>query len=64
MKILNCLLFFNRLAEIVERETETYLKMDPDPFDDRHPSKNNMHAYQNKVSISEEDSCIKKYPLF
>ncbi|XP_014672680.1 PREDICTED: protein VPRBP-like [Priapulus caudatus] len=27
----------NRLAEIVEKETEAYLKMDPDPFDDRHP---------------------------
>lgn len=28
-----------RLAELVERETEAYLKMDPDPFDDRHPSR-------------------------
>jgi len=26
-----------RLAEIIERETEAYYKMDPDPFDDRHP---------------------------
>jgi len=25
------------LAEIIERETEAYYKMDPDPFDDRHP---------------------------
>nr|CAI5830610.1 unnamed protein product [Callosobruchus analis] len=28
-----------RLAEIVEIETENYLKMDPDPFDERHPSR-------------------------
>lgn len=28
-----------RLAEIIERETEAYYKMDPDPFDDRHPGK-------------------------
>ena len=26
-----------RLAEIIEKETEAYYKMDPDPFDDRHP---------------------------
>lgn len=28
-----------RLAEIIEQETENYLKMDPDPFDERHPSR-------------------------
>ncbi|XP_051170938.1 protein mahjong-like [Leptopilina boulardi] len=28
-----------RLAEIIELETENYLKMDPDPFDERHPSR-------------------------
>ena len=28
-----------RLAEIIEIETENYLKMDPDPFDERHPSR-------------------------
>jgi len=27
------------LAEIIEKETEAYYKMDPDPFDDRHPGK-------------------------
>jgi HIV-1 Vpr-binding protein len=27
------------LSEIVEYETIEYLKMDPDPFDERHPSK-------------------------
>jgi len=34
---LNSLL--TRLAEIVERETEAWYKMDPDPFDDRHPGR-------------------------
>lgn len=29
----------NRLAELFELETENYLKMDPDPFDERHPSR-------------------------
>lgn len=28
-----------RLAEIVETEMESYMKMDPDPFDERHPSR-------------------------
>lgn len=27
------------IAELIEKETESYLKMDPDPFDDRHPSR-------------------------
>lgn len=31
--------YFYRLAEIIEIETENYLKMDPDPFDERHPSR-------------------------
>lgn len=31
-----CFITF-RLAELVEKETEAYFKMDPDPFDDRHP---------------------------
>lgn len=31
--------FFFRLAELFEQETENYLKMDPDPFDERHPSR-------------------------
>lgn len=29
----------HRLAEIIEAETENYMKMDPDPFDERHPSR-------------------------
>lgn len=28
-----------RLAEIIELEKENYYKMDPDPFDERHPSR-------------------------
>jgi len=32
-----------RLAEIIERETEAFYKMDPDPFDDRHPGKLNQN---------------------
>jgi hypothetical protein len=31
----------------VERETEAYYKMDPDPFDDRHPG---MYTYYNSLS--------------
>lgn len=30
---------FCRMAELLERETEEYYKMDPDPFDDRHPGR-------------------------
>jgi len=30
---------FFRLAEIIEADTESYMKMDPDPFDERHPSR-------------------------
>lgn len=30
---------YYRLAEIIEIETENYQKMDPDPFDERHPSR-------------------------
>ncbi|KAM7301190.1 DDB1 and CUL4-associated factor 1 isoform X3 [Ixodes scapularis] len=28
-----------KMAELLEKETEAYLKMDPDPFDDRHPGR-------------------------
>ena len=31
------MLCINRICTLVERETETYLKRDPDPFDERHP---------------------------
>ncbi|XP_062610768.1 DDB1- and CUL4-associated factor 1-like [Saccostrea cucullata] len=29
----------HRMAELLEKETEEYYKMDPDPFDDRHPGR-------------------------
>ncbi|KAF9793687.1 hypothetical protein SFRURICE_002346 [Spodoptera frugiperda] len=28
-----------RIAEIIEAETENFMKKDPDPFDERHPSR-------------------------
>lgn len=34
---LTAMLTFSRMAELVEKETEAWYKMDPDPFDDRHP---------------------------
>ena len=33
-----------RIAELVERENEAYHKLDPDPFDDRHPGKYLVHC--------------------
>ncbi|XP_060078486.1 DDB1- and CUL4-associated factor 1-like [Ylistrum balloti] len=30
-----------RISELMEKETESYYKMDPDPFDDRHPGRAN-----------------------
>ncbi|KAJ6646016.1 Protein mahjong, partial [Pseudolycoriella hygida] len=32
-------LIITRLAEIFEEETEVYMRKDPDPFDERHPSR-------------------------
>lgn len=29
----------HRLSEILEEETEIYMRKDPDPFDERHPSR-------------------------
>ena len=28
-----------RMCEIIEKETENYMKLDQDPFDDRHPAR-------------------------
>jgi len=36
-----------RIAELVERENEAYHKLDPDPFDDRHPGKSDLQQYYN-----------------
>lgn len=30
-----------KLSELIEKETEEFYKMDPDPFDDRHPGRSN-----------------------
>ncbi|KAG5893684.1 hypothetical protein JTB14_021980 [Gonioctena quinquepunctata] len=38
-----------RLAEIVEVETENYLKMDPDPFDERHPSRTDPQCILGQI---------------
>jgi DDB1- and CUL4-associated factor 1 len=32
-------LFSFRLAEILEEQAEVYMMKDPDPFDERHPSR-------------------------
>jgi len=40
-----------RLSEIIERETEAYYKMDPDPFDDRHPGKLNKNEKQYQCIV-------------
>jgi hypothetical protein len=37
-KVSSTTLFF-RLTEILEAETEIYMRKDPDPFDERHPSR-------------------------
>ena len=45
------LIFFVRLAELLEIETENYLKMDPDPFDDRNPSRNPNCSFGHMLKI-------------
>ncbi|KAK3101991.1 hypothetical protein FSP39_007955 [Pinctada imbricata] len=37
----NVIPVLQRMAELIETETEAYFKMDPDPFDDRHPGRAN-----------------------
>ena len=54
---INIYYFTNRIAELVEKETEAWYKMDPDPFDDRHPSKregstlNDLGAEKNNFLV-------------
>lgn len=64
--------FLSRLAELFELETENYLKMDPDPFDERHPSRADpdcalghmlkvifrKDAFMNKVCSKSLHSCL------
>lgn len=33
------IVLYFRLAELFEEETEIYMRKDPDPFDERHPSR-------------------------
>ena len=40
-----------RLAELLEIETENYLKMDPDPFDDRNPSRNPNCSFGHMLKV-------------
>lgn len=55
-----------RLAEIVEMEIESYMKMDPDPFDERHPSRADPNCnlgYVLKV-IFKKDAFMNKVLYF
>lgn len=45
-----------RLAEIFEEETEVYMRKDPDPFDERHPSRTDPNSGASSL-ISPEDFC-------
>jgi hypothetical protein len=62
------------LAEIIEVETDNYMKMDPDPFDERHPSRADpdcalghilkvlfrKDSFMNKVSFAQHiKTCFK-----
>lgn len=35
------------ISELVEKETEEYHKVDPDPFDDRHPGIKSKRSWQD-----------------
>ncbi|KAJ8918494.1 hypothetical protein NQ315_008192 [Exocentrus adspersus] len=51
-----------RLAEIIEVETENYLKMDPDPFDERHPSRSDPECKLGQIlkALFRKDSFMNK----
>ena len=46
------LFYFCRMAELVEKETEAWYKMDPDPFDNRHPGMYIIHEYKCVLCLS------------
>uniref|UniRef100_A0A914VM87 Uncharacterized protein n=1 Tax=Plectus sambesii TaxID=2011161 RepID=A0A914VM87_9BILA len=51
-----------RVAELIEKETEAYLKQDPDPFDDRHPSRthpSSTFGHLLKILFRNEDFMTK-----
>lgn len=39
---------FLRLSEILEEEAEVYMRKDPDPFDERHPSRTDPESNLGK----------------
>lgn len=48
-----------RIAELVERENEAYHKLDPDPFDDRHPGKNiYFYLQMNRLPSNNVTHCL------
>lgn len=54
------------MAEIIETETDNYNKMDPDPFDERHPSRadpNCALGHMLKV-LFRKDTFMNKVCLF
>lgn len=40
--------FHFSLAEILEQEAEVYMRKDPDPFDERHPSRTDPESILGK----------------
>lgn len=55
-----------RLADIVEKETETWYKIDPDPFDDRHPGRSDPNCPLGHVlkAIFKNDEFMQKVELW
>lgn len=60
------ILVFYRLCELVEAETENYLKVDPDPFDERHPSRADPNCAFGQLLklLFRKDTFMNKVSLF
>lgn len=58
-------MFVYRLAEIIEIETENYLKQDPDPFDERHPSRTDPECKLGQIlkALFRKDNFMNKVIL-
>lgn len=54
-----------RLAEIIEVEAENYQKMDPDPFDERHPSRTDPECKLGQIlkAFFRKDNFITKVTM-
>lgn len=52
-----------KLAEIIEVETENYLKTDPDPFDERHPSRTDPNCNLGQIlkALFRKDNFMNKF---